>query len=368
MHTGTVTPDNLSQILRGISQRRQSGVLDITFPDKSFHVIFVGGKIVEALSSEQNQWQDLIHRLITAQVISDTPSDLEPNSYKDILIWLDENSSLVSTPVNEQDFRRLVKHRVLDSLYSFSLEDQAQYNFKMNVSEYDKDFCPLISVGQFLLDSVSLEAESERFARLFPLGSKVIRLDSSGITLTEDESILYNLIGNGTAIEVLSAKSFLSRYALQSSFLAMHERALIEVEVAGQEVNSSSVLSGDIISLLEDHSERPLVEETLRPVVNDDDRDISAIDELEDDQEPEISSIELGINEDHIERPKTATLATPRKANTNRVQSDKGITGLRYLNALLINGSFLPNLLIFVFLIAACYTVLMQWSQIWAAF
>jgi Domain of unknown function (DUF4388) len=364
MHTGTISEENISQILRGISQRRQTGIISIKMLDNNYQIMFSSGKIVEAIDQSITPIEDIEQRLKLAGYAKQSHDFTNYNTYNEVFLAL-QNESVGLKPFTEQDFRRLVKHRVLDTLYNLSLEKQAEYTFEMRSYEIDKDFSPSISVGQFLLDSVALETERERFLRLVPNNSKVIRLDSGGLTLTEDENLLYNLIGSGISKSALSANSLLSQYAIQSALLSMHERALIEIENDSQSLNNSKALSGDILSILEDNSERPLVEMEFHPLNHEMKKQVEIASQPEHTLKDDSLEKVIPANDD---LPIQESVSDSEIVEEEFLGSRDKVKRLGYLNAKILNSEIVPHCLIFIFLVFSCLAILFLWSDIWAAF
>ena len=359
MQSGMMNADNSSQVLRGISQKRQNGILEVKFPERNLTVAFVGGRIVNAYFSDRAPVTALVDILISANLLDSAPDLSTINSYKELFLLLNERP--VTYPaLDENTYRRVVKQYVLDTLFACDQEIPGEYNFAMMMPEYDKDFCPSISVGQYLLDRVALESESERFQKLFPDNSKIIRLDTSGLVLTEEEEIIYNLIGEGISKEKLAAKALLSRNAFQNALLSMHERALIEVEIADANRKIDTAVSSDIISVLEINSERPFVESDMSPLH----QEVAASDIL-DEIESEFLPAKKPVLQE--EQPKVLDVEdefSPEEEEYQEIRHGR----IQVLNMRLLNSVFLPQAIIFVFLVVACLAPIYLWDQVWAAF
>lgn len=230
MESGVLNRENLSSVLRSISQRRRQGVLEINEAGEQTQILFYQGKIVEVVKGESSPAVEVAQLLEAAELIS-VPESFRPRSYLELFDQL--NSLVLGDPVDEALLKRAIKHRVLNCVYDLSDLSGAYYTLKVQIVEYERDFAPVISVGQILLDLVALSNEGARFAEMFSPRTFIRPAQSSEGGLSEEEALLLEIIGEGINFAVLQRKAMLSRYHLQDACLSLLDRSLLAVAAAG---------------------------------------------------------------------------------------------------------------------------------------
>ena len=261
MQTGLVTNDNLSEVLRGLSQKRKQGVLELAIGQEKWNISFLTGKIVEVSKEGENPVETLFERISASGRVTQEVSG-ELDSYKALLVSLNENGE--SGPVIDSELMKsFVKHHMLNKLYEIDLGNGAYYSFHTQMIEVDADLQPSISIGQLLLDLVGLETDSERFAGLFPEDVRVVPSgDPSQRALSDEESSLLEHSVEEPTIGELRARSLLSSYHFQEIVFGLYEAGLIEIvdDVVGTgegsapsgELDIQQVLSGALDRSIDD--------------------------------------------------------------------------------------------------------------------
>ncbi len=229
MDTGVITHESLPTLLRSISQRRRQGVLEVQLAAAQLQFFFVQGRVVEGARSESSGPKETLTLLIEAGLVADD-NEYDVSTYAHLWAGLQR-----SGVVEEGDFRRMVKHRVLNHLYGLETAgERTFYTFKVQMVECERDFAPNISVGQVLLDLVALESEGQQFEEFFPDDCLIRRGQEESPALSEEESILYELVGiHGMGVSVLRRQALLSRYHFESSLLSMLSRNIIAIDEEG---------------------------------------------------------------------------------------------------------------------------------------
>ncbi|RIL08469.1 MAG: hypothetical protein DCC75_08820, partial [Proteobacteria bacterium] len=149
MDTGALTQESLSGIFRAISQRRRQGVLEIEHPVAPTQIYFVQGKVAEVRRGGRSPVMEVCQAIIRAGLLAELPND-PLHSYEELLRHL----AVSGSGVGGDRLRMIIKHRVLDGLYSINLDGGAYYNFKVLMVDCEREFAPMISIGQVLLDLV----------------------------------------------------------------------------------------------------------------------------------------------------------------------------------------------------------------------
>lgn len=246
MQLGTLNEDTLSTSLRDISQRRRNGVMLIEFRDAPIRIFFQHGKIAEALVEGISATLDVAASLERAG-LAVFPEDYSVGSYAELFADLSlERYGRVAMSVDI--FKRVVKHRVLDRLYQLDLTQGARFNFTSELPDIDREYSPNIPVGQFLLDLVALRTDGPQLEERVPSNAKIsCSTLPEGTSFTEDEQVVYDLIGDGVKREYLFAKTMLSKFHFQDAILAMLNQGIIRVQDSGADMsNIASALDSAI--------------------------------------------------------------------------------------------------------------------------
>jgi Domain of unknown function (DUF4388) len=239
MESGLLTSENLPSVLRSISQLRRQGILEIQRDESVFQILFVQGKVVEVVVNGVSGAHQVATRMTQAGILS--AGDLEDLTYSELFRELNQRGSVI----DEEFFKRVVKHTVLDQLYGLDPSENSIFSFSVKMVEVDQHFSPAISVGQLLLDLVQYKADRSRFDALFDDQLLLSRADAGDEPLSEEERIVYELLDSACSLEELRRCSMLSRFHLQETLLALYERGLVLLDdlVPAGEASSAPVAS-----------------------------------------------------------------------------------------------------------------------------
>lgn len=346
MQTGLVTSESVSQILRGISQRRQSGSLDILTGARRVTIIFANGKIVDAFDENQPSLARLWDFLKDRDLIR-TDLPFEPQNLSDLLRCFHEDPEVD----NEAIFKTAIKSDLLNLLYDVDLADNAVCEFIPYIHDYDRDFMPGISVSQYLLDRASLESESKRFNTHFPDGSIIIKLELAGLALSTEEMILYDAIVDRSEVSEIFSRSLLSRYQIVTTLLSFYERAIIEIE-SGTSVLTEAA-AGKIVDVLKVSSERPFIEQELNLK-----------------KEGKEKKRKEPAPQDDVTVETKPNVAKKKVAEAKKVKAAAPHSAKKPLNILKISQIYqaIKNFIPVVFLAAAAFLIASRWSVFLSGF
>lgn len=225
MQAGFISGDNLSQLLRDVSQRKLTGVVVIKYPKYSVTISLIGGRIADCERSDKNALQEIIKHLKASRAIP-----------KDYATEADNLTKLCNSLcaggnggvfVQRDIFLRAVHHRVFDALYDLAAAGTGQFTVAQKMVELDRELMPSLSVGQLLLDLVELQQNVERFTKLCVPGLVVKSTPNHNAALSEEEELLAQLAKNGEEIGELRARSLLSRYHFQSGVISLLEQKIL---------------------------------------------------------------------------------------------------------------------------------------------
>ncbi len=229
MQTGVIGSHNVSNVLRGIAQKRQQGVLHIEYQERSVSLYFVQGKIVEVREEGLIPAQEIVQALKSAGLIN-VNTVIEANTYTELVETI-KKITRTREELDEAVVRRAIRHRVLDKLYSLDFSREVPYTFDLTLIDVEREYAQSISVGQVLLDMDALLSQSVEFQAHFPAEMFVVRLDRTKPALeTAEEDVIWDAIGKGSSTEELKSHALLNRLLFQTTLLEMLGRELIAVQ------------------------------------------------------------------------------------------------------------------------------------------
>ena len=264
MQSGLIDSENVSSVLRGISQKKQNGSLEINLPEQQIIIVFSNGKIVDGFTNEKTSVGRVFEKLQKGEYLEAGEIFPEHGDYEELLSLLGKTNNN-GREVNLEFLGTIIRHDLLDFLFSINLNKAAVYSFNQHMPEYDRDFASAISVGQYLLDKASLESEEKRFNEIFRPGALILKLDLAGLMLSKEEQIMFDLLKDKTSLEEFVKISIFSRYHIVTNLLSFYERAIIEVDFEDGEMPLDLKVNPKVVDILEDSSERPYVEREFKP-------------------------------------------------------------------------------------------------------
>ncbi len=223
--TGIFNGENYGDVFRFISNKRRSGTLDLTINGEVIRIAFYNGKVVDALKGQEPTAKALMDWLIDGEILGSEVA------YDELSLPKELYENLVSQfpgfmPAN--DFKEMVRERVLNVLFNINFKAGGYYEFRSEVPSFDRDFSPALSVGQLLIDLVSFEADESRFNELFPLDYVVRRTNIKPGALLGGESILYGLLDVPSIVEGLKRASLMSQFGFREALLSLISEGFIE--------------------------------------------------------------------------------------------------------------------------------------------
>jgi len=251
MYQGVVSKDNFGEVLRSISQKRRHGLLEITRPQGVTTLCFAGGKIAEVLDGEKTPLQAVVERLKRAGIIAEEFEIQGEETYQELLVSVKEQQ-ISGEELDNDAFRRIIKHTVLDHLYSLDLTIGAFYTFRIEMVESDREFSPAIPVGQLLLDLVALEADLSQCQETFPAESLVALASASPQdNNSEEEEVILRLLTTPLPRDELFTKSLLSLYPFCDALLSLHRRQLVVPTNPAPDLQPTGLSHDDLFAKLD---------------------------------------------------------------------------------------------------------------------
>lgn len=398
MQSGVISNDNFSQVVRGISQKRKHGLLELNCGEDTFQIAFYAGKIIEFIDLAISPGYETAQRLAKAGFI------LPEMNQQDLSV--SELFTLIDAKVpglTEDIFVLAVRHRILDRLYALDLGQGSYYTFNARVYDADRSYLPSLSSGQLLLDQVALKDDADKFFKIFSEDkgiklsedAKVESVDELPVDDPEEKLLLGGLLGQVLALNELKAASLLSELHFRECLISLYERNLIalsdlaaeeskpeltpaelspnhaEVDTEEARQNPASGASEDMLAALDSSIDEAFANEGL---LDDEDAplempDLDAM--AEDDEEGQIEdateppSLEAEINaeelpEEDFEDDDDLYEEGPELSNFR--------ISLNLYNMKLLRSEKVPLYLNFIFIILALFSPFILWSEIFSVF
>lgn len=226
MFSGVLSGENLSQTLRDISQRRRQGVLEVSVLDQQYELFFVQGRVVDVHKAGQNLCEEIVQCLKRIGTLPENWEDYDATlAYRDLYLFINSKGYLA----DEEFFKVVLKHRLLDQLYAVCTANSGFFSFKVKMVEYDKELCPSISVGQLLLDLVAFETDLPKFKDMFQDDLRVVAEAGNPGSLSEEEKLIVDLLHEALKVSDLRARSILSAYHFQETLLSLRDQKIIRL-------------------------------------------------------------------------------------------------------------------------------------------
>jgi hypothetical protein len=227
MQTGVISSDTFSKVLRDFAGKRRQGILEIQSADRRFEIVFSQGKIIYAdCVLETSPCGTTLLFLAAALKQRFGFHDAENCSdYKALFsLWLAQSTDEEHA---RWHFAFYLRHAVLETLYSTLDHQNGYFAFRHETISDELELLPSLSVGQILLDMVSLEA-----GEFEGIVAEDAMLSLSGEYLgtpSEEERVLLGILEKGPQnLKKLQAESGLSSFHFGSSILSLSERGILE--------------------------------------------------------------------------------------------------------------------------------------------
>jgi hypothetical protein len=216
---GLIDSSNYGEVIRSISQKKRSGLLEVDVSKKLTRFVFVSGRLISAsrqnlsLSAYLHSWLQDVGRLpLTLEI----PPDLNLTEYFDFL------SKEAPGVIELEEFKEFAKECVLDILFTADFKTGGYYNFKSEVQSGDRDLGPNISPSQFLLDMVSYERDDTEYQAKVPPNAWVRRSDEPIFSpLIDKELLIHRLLEVPREVVQLKRLTLINDFAFREAFLSL---------------------------------------------------------------------------------------------------------------------------------------------------
>lgn len=327
MQAGIITEENLSQILRGISQKRRHGVLELHAGERVLEISFFQGKIVNLCDQGKSLARSVAERFVRRETIYAHPW-IETI---DTVHSLAEQLSLGGEDVAPELLALVVSQQALETLYTLRLESGSYYHFRVEVVAAPTDLDLQLSVGQLLLDLVALKDDRTAISRAISDDMIIARGIPQEREYSLEEQDLIWLVDGEMTVAQLRARSLLNSPTFDDTLYGLINEGVLERQDAP---DSTSPPLFDMGAL--DASIDRYVDEALK----------------------ESDVVDETVPEVRVARaiPQSKTMADVGKP-TPAVK----VPRLAQWNEKLLANPAIPNAMVFVVCAAACAVPLLLW-------
>ncbi|MCB0352876.1 MAG: DUF4388 domain-containing protein [Bdellovibrionales bacterium] len=379
MHTGSLTPDNFSQVLRGLSQKRKSGTLEVVRGEEKFTVVFFQGKILEAFRNDFTPTAQLVETLVKSGFVASGEFQLEalPANYSELFGVL-QSSGTSGHLFDEDMYRQIVRHRVMQQLYNLPIDQGSFYNFRNEVRSVERELLPSISVGQLLLDLVELSEERAAFQEQFGAQPFLHRTQTTTEeALSDDAFLLLNSLRSEVSLFDMRESGLLNEFALRDAVDELQAKGLVERKAGDSRSAKCSHITTEETS--NDLSGEASDQEPLAAFEADQGSVDQLMQFLEDSIDQNFSVDELAGQRSNAQngvvsesQSESIVTSVEPKLSIDSARSEQGEEVVHrsssYLQSRLLHQSWVPEMVSLVLLGASVLLPLLFWKEVFSIF
>lgn len=213
MQAGVISEENLAQILRGISQKRRHGVLEVHAGDRVIEITFFQGKIVDVLNRRAPLARRVAERLVRRGLLAagEWVSAIEKSEQ------LAEHIRQTGDRVPSELLVLAREQQALDDLYRLELVDGSYYHFRVEMVAGPEEGELQLSVGQLLLDLVAIKESKVAFGVQFPEDLVLQRNQEYQEPVDAAEHDILGLVDGESSLVELRAHSLLGKLLFEET-------------------------------------------------------------------------------------------------------------------------------------------------------
>ena len=223
MQVGIINEENFPQILRGISQKRRHGVLELHVGDQIVEVFFYQGKIVDVFRNKQTILKQIAHRLVARGSLYEGEWLVADVSAPILL----EQSEIAGFELSDEILRKMSQQRALENLYAIDVHAGSYYNFRIEFVASPLDEALQISVGQLLLDLVGYSEVHSLFVTHCAEDLVLSRGQPADREYTFEEQDLIWLVDGEMNISMLRESSMLNRLTFEETVISLLQEQIL---------------------------------------------------------------------------------------------------------------------------------------------
>lgn len=231
--------EDLSSILRSLSQKRRQGVLEIYDGDVTIKIFINSSKIVGIENTAKSFYEEV---KVLMQNGGFSPLITENVTNLDSLF-----SAYIKTSSNikraNDIFRNICQKVFFDKLLSVKLKGKTHYNFNVQSTGGESPFLTPIPIGQFLLEHSSFETNLDEYNDFY--SGRIIRKaeDVTEHALNDTQTKILENLNNCEEVSILEAKTLLPKGTFYETLLALHKNKLIIAESREKEKSKEESLT-----------------------------------------------------------------------------------------------------------------------------
>ena len=224
MQAGVITEDNFPQLLRSISQRRRSGILEVHDRDSVLEIVFYVGRIVDLSKNGSTLLELVVDRLKRRDLIDPTFKLAQGETYATLI----QSLRAAEQEVDSELINICLQSEALDNLYQLKLESGSYYNFRIEaVAANDSQVFLSLSVGEILLDLVSLRDSDKIFEKHLNENQILVRGLPAEVEYTKEQQDLIWMLREPMTVSEMRLKSILSRLLFDETLLSLYSSGAV---------------------------------------------------------------------------------------------------------------------------------------------
>lgn len=223
MQAGIVTEDNIAQILRGISQKRRHGVLEVHAGESTLEIFFFQGKIVNLQLQGIPLSRMVAQKLAKRETILDRPWVNDVQDFSELAQRLRDAGEEVSS----QLLSVVIQQQALEWLYALEIVGGSFYHFRVEMVPNPTDDELQLSVGQVLLDLVTLKESRDAVRKRLPHDAVLSRGLPEDREYSVEEQDLIWLVDGVLTISQLRDRSLLNRLTFEETLISLLDAGVI---------------------------------------------------------------------------------------------------------------------------------------------
>jgi hypothetical protein len=249
MHLPLSTSDTLAATLRRFAYTRANGSIELCSPAGSpVALMLVCGRIAAIEAPGWNLVEVVILRLREGGRI---PQSLPlPVFTIDSLFKALQETSTLSTAIDEVFFRRVVREVTLDKLLDLGIARATVSGSGALRGDISPTFSPALDTEDLRYDLEGFGRDAARFEKIFPPHSVIERVPAGSPRLSAVEQGILNLLGEALEVDSLFRQALLSRIRFYEGLLSLFDRRLIAVRNI-EELDPAAVFGGKIGSVID---------------------------------------------------------------------------------------------------------------------
>jgi hypothetical protein len=226
---GTLESFGIGEIFQLISSQAKTGVLEIETDENKVRIRFVNGELLDAFPGKKDPSRVIGAMLVRSSLITQRQLEYALGVQKknlrkigDILIRMGA--------VRTSEFQEMLALQRMETAYGLLRLRRGKYIFKPGAVEFEEGVDTLMNVGAILMEGSRQIDEWPDVLKRIPTDGRIYRRDPKVTPmreLSEDESVVYNLLDGTLTVREVIDRSRLGEFAAWSAMANIYDEQLI---------------------------------------------------------------------------------------------------------------------------------------------